>query len=110
VILRVSQIRGSDYEFDHHTRLGRRAGVDDELRARIVEGPGAQGLTPRERTMLTAVDELVAIRDLSDETWTALSELLNPRRLIEFTLLVTQYDGLATTIRAFRIQRDSFRK
>lgn len=106
VILRVAHLRGCDYEFDHHTRLGRRAGITDEIRERIVAGPDDPGLTDRQRAMLTAVDELVATKDLGDATWTGLSAFLDERRLIEFCLLVTQYDGLATTIGVLRLERD----
>ncbi|NLV78385.1 MAG: carboxymuconolactone decarboxylase family protein [Rhodococcus sp.] len=106
VILRVAFLRGCDYEFDHHTRLGRRAGITDEVRARIVAGPSDPGLTGKQRAMLTAVDELVTAKDLSDETWLLLSTFFDDRRLIEFCLLVTQYDGLATTIGTLRLERD----
>ncbi len=43
---------------------------------------------------------------VADDTWGTLSQHLDDRRLIEFTLLVTQYDGLATTIGTLRVQRD----
>ncbi|NLU83100.1 carboxymuconolactone decarboxylase family protein [Rhodococcus sp. HNM0569] len=106
IILRVAHLRGSAYEFDHHTRLGRRAGVTDALRERVVAGPDTPGWSPREHALLGAVDRLVETKDLDDETWHALAEHLDERRLIEFCLLVTQYDGLATTIRTLRIERD----
>jgi len=106
IILRVAHLRGCDYEMDHHVRLGRRAGVTAEILQRLIEGPQAEGWSSRHRALLTAVDELVATKDLTDETWSALAEHLDVRRLIEFCLLVTQYDGLATTIRTLRIERD----
>ncbi|MCK8669851.1 carboxymuconolactone decarboxylase family protein [Rhodococcus sp. HM1] len=106
VILRVAHLRGCDYEMDHHVRLGRRAGVTAEILQRVIEGPQAEGWSPRHRALLAAVDELVATKDLTDETWSALAEHLDVRRLIEFCLLITQYDGLATTIRTLRIERD----
>lgn len=106
VILRVAHLRRCDYEFDHHTRLGRRAGIHDEIRERIVTGPSADGLSRRQRALLTAVDELIGTRNLTDETWAALAEFFDDRRMIEFCLLVTQYDGLATTIGVLRLDRD----
>lgn len=106
VILRVAHLRRCDYEFDHHTRLGRRVGITDEIRKRIVAGPEADGWGRKERAMLTAVDELVSTKDLTDRTWAALAEFFDDRRLIEFCLLVNQYDGLATTIGVLRIERD----
>lgn len=106
VILRVAHVRRCAYEFDHHTRLGRRAGITDEIRERIVAGPSHQDWSPRHRAVLVAVDELLGSGNLRDETWAALSQFYDDRRLIEFCLLVTQYDGLATTIGVLRLERD----
>jgi AhpD family alkylhydroperoxidase len=107
VILRVAHLRRCEYEFDHHVRLGRRVGVDADDVARVVDGPGAEGWTPREKAILTAVDELHDARALGDETWTALGEHLDERRLIELVLLVGHYEMLATAIAALRIQPDA---
>ena len=85
---------------------GKRAGIDDDEFARIIEGPDA-GWGDRERAMLRAADELVETDNISDTTWAALARHLDDRRLIAFVLLVGQYDGLATTIHTLRIQRDT---
>lgn len=108
IIIRVAHVRGCDYELDHHRRLGARAGVTDEMFDRILEGPGA-GWGDRERAMLTATDELVTDSDISDQTYAALARHLDERRIINFVLLVGQYDMLATTIGALRIERDTRR-
>lgn len=107
IIIRVAHLRGSDYELDHHRRLGAKAGINAEAFEQILEGPDA-GWGDRERTLLLAVDELVNARDLSDATWDALRRHLTERKAIAFTLLVGQYDMLATTISTLRIERDKF--
>ncbi|MFC4604788.1 carboxymuconolactone decarboxylase family protein [Rhodococcus kronopolitis] len=106
VILRVAHLRECQYELDHHIRLGRRAGVTEEILDRVLTGPGATGWEPRHRALMTAVDELVATKNLGDATWSALAAHYDDRRMIEFCLLVTQYDGLATTIGTLRIESD----
>ncbi|MVU83530.1 carboxymuconolactone decarboxylase family protein [Nocardia sp. ET3-3] len=106
VILRVAHLRQCDYEMDHHIRLGRRAGVTAEILDRLREGPAAQGWTDKERALLTAVDQLVTTRDLDDATWHALAAHYDERHLIEIVLLTNQYEGLASTITALRIQTD----
>ena len=106
IIIRVAHLRSCDYELDHHRRLGKRAGIDDDEFARIIEGPDA-GWGDRERAMLRAADELVETDNISDTTWAALARHLDDRRLLAFVLLVGQYDGLATTIHTLRIQRDT---
>ncbi|MGB3772793.1 MAG: carboxymuconolactone decarboxylase family protein [Rhodococcus sp. (in: high G+C Gram-positive bacteria)] len=106
IILRVAHLRDCGYELDHHTRLGKRAGVDAALRDKVFAGPTAAGLDARQRTFLTAADELVASKTISDTTWTELAAEFDDRQMIEFVLLVTQYDGLASTIGTLGIERD----
>jgi len=105
VIIRTAHLRNCQYELDHHKRLGGRAGIDDTEFSRILAGPDADW-TDQEAALLRGVDELVQTKDLSDTTWKELSSHLDERRLIEFVLLVGQYDSLATTIGTLRIQRD----
>ncbi|WP_433563538.1 carboxymuconolactone decarboxylase family protein [Nocardia sp. CA-151230] len=106
VILRVAHLRRCEYETDHHIRLGRRAGVTAEILDRLREGPAAAGWSAKERALLTAVDQLVTTRDLDDATWQSLAGHYDERRLIEIVLLTNQYEGLASTITALRIQTD----
>ncbi|MGY2063387.1 carboxymuconolactone decarboxylase family protein, partial [Nocardia gipuzkoensis] len=106
VILRVAHLRGCEYETQHHIRLGKRAGVTQEILERLRLGPEAAGWSDRERALLTAVDQLVSSRDLDDAAWSALAEHYDERRLIEIVLLVNQYEGLASTITTLRIQND----
>ncbi|MCV7384921.1 carboxymuconolactone decarboxylase family protein [Mycolicibacter longobardus] len=109
VILRVGHLRDSQYELQHHRRMARAAGLDDATQALIFEGPGGpnfEKLSDRQRVLLTAVDELVETRTLSDATWAALAEHLDRPRLIEFVMLTSQYDALAATLSALRVPLD----
>jgi AhpD family alkylhydroperoxidase len=105
VILRVAHLRDCAYEFDHHVRLGRRAGLTPDDVARVVAGPAA-GWPARTRATLEAVDALHATGDLPDATWAALRAHLDEREAIELCLLVGHYEMLATVIAALRIQPD----
>lgn len=106
VILRVAHLRGCAYELDHHLRLGRRVGVGPELAARVFEGPAAPGWSDRHRSLLAAVDDLVAAKDIGDPAWAALSRHYTEPQRIELCVLVGHYELLATTITALRIARD----
>ena len=106
MILRIAHLRGSEYEFSHHVRLGRRAGVLPDEIERVQEGPDAEGWTEREHTMLQAVDELSESRDIDDATWERLRTILSERECIELIMLSGQYESLATTITTLRIQPD----
>lgn len=109
VILRVAHLRSCAYEYEHHVRLGRRAGVTAEDVTRVEAGPDADGWTDRERALLRAVDALHTDQDLDDPTWTALRAHLDEPQAIEFLLLVGHYEMLATFLLTLRVRPDRHR-
>lgn len=106
IILRVAHLRGCAYERDHHVRLGKKVGITEELLRAIEEGPTSAGLNERQRVILAAVDDLVKIKNISNENWRALQAHLQGPKLVELCLLVGQYEAVATTIATLDIQRD----
>lgn len=106
VILRVAHLRQSEYELQQHRRIALTRGVDLDTQAGVFAWPAADGLSPRNQALLTAVDELVATRQMSDETWQRLAAYLDRRQLMEFVMLVAQYDGLAMWLNTLRVPMD----
>lgn len=106
VILRVAHVRNCQYELQQHRRIAKTRGLDDDKQAQIFEGPDAEGLSDRDRALITGTDELVHTRTLSPETWVWLSRYLNREQLIEFVTLAGQYDALAATLVALRVPLD----
>ena len=105
-ILRVGHLRGCEYELQQHRRIALRRGVDAATQAGIFSWPAPAGLSGRQQVLLAAVDELVARRSLSDDSWRRLSGLLDRRQLIEFVTLVGQYDALAMTLTTLGVPLD----
>jgi alkylhydroperoxidase family enzyme len=106
VILRVGHLRNCEYELQQHRRLARTRGIGPDMQAKIFEGPDADGLTDRQRALVTATDEFVVTRGVSPETWATLASHLTKAQLIEFCMLAAQYDGLAATISALNVPLD----
>jgi AhpD family alkylhydroperoxidase len=106
VILRVGHLRDCEYELQQHRRLARSRGLDNTLQAKIFEGPGADGLTDRQRALLRATDEFVLDREVSADTWSELSGHLSTKQCIEFCLLAGQYDTLAATLNTLKLPLD----
>ena len=106
LILRVAHLRGCAYESEHHRRLGKRAGLSSAqiqaLTSDLADGPWS----PRELTMLTTADALVAAKDLDDPQWERLTRELSPKAALELVMLVGHYDMLATTLITLRVQPD----
>lgn len=112
VVLRVAHLRNCEYELQHHRRMARNQGLDADLQAAIFGWPdttvaAADRLSARQRALLTATDEFVERRTVTDDTWAALAGHLDRRELIEFCLLASQYDGLAATMSALAIPLDN---
>jgi alkylhydroperoxidase family enzyme len=111
VILRVAHLRSSEYELQHHRRMARQKGLDANVQAAIFAWPVLRAeagteLSVRQQALLIATDEFVKDRTISAGTWQQLASHLDRRRLIEFCLLASYYDGLAATISALDIPLD----
>jgi alkylhydroperoxidase family enzyme len=108
VILRVAHLRGSEYELQHHRKMGRRRGLDDATQKAIFAWPNPTAeLTERQQALLRATDEFINNRSISAPVWQQLSTHLDRRQLIEFCMLAGQYDGLAATMAALEIPLDN---
>lgn len=106
VILRVGHLRDCEYELQQHRRLARTRGIGPDMQKKIFEGPDAEGLTDRQRALITATDEFVVTRGVSAQTWATLARHLTKPQLIEFCMLAAQYDGLAATITTLKVPLD----
>jgi AhpD family alkylhydroperoxidase len=106
VILRVASNSSCEYEWAHHERLGRRAGLSDEEITRVREGPAAEGWSPRQAMLLAAADEMHADGRIGEELWARLSAELDEVRLIELCMLIGHYEMLAMTLNTLAVEPD----
>jgi len=107
VILRVAHNTGCAYEWGHHERLGRRAGLSAEEVERARSGPDAPGWSPRQQLLLRAADEMHAEGEIGDELWSQLAAEFDDRLLIELCLLIGHYEMLAMTLKSLRVQPEA---
>ena len=105
LVLRTAHLCGAEYEWRHHTRIAPRRGLTAADVERVPLGPDAPGWTPRQVALLRAADELHADRTLSDAAWAELRRhLTEEAAVIELCMLVGQYEMLAMTLNALRVQ------
>jgi AhpD family alkylhydroperoxidase len=107
VILRVAHNSGCDYEWGHHERLGRRAGLSAEEVGLVRSGPDAATWSPRRRLLLRAADEMHAEGRIGDGLWAELAAELDEVRLIELCMLIGHYEMLAMTLTSLRVQPEA---
>lgn len=106
VILRVAHNSGCEYEWQHHERLGRKAGLAAEEIASVREGAAAQGWSGRQALLLEAADELHAGGVIGDQLWSRLQSTMTEVELIELCMLVGHYEMLAKTLNSLRVEPD----
>jgi alkylhydroperoxidase family enzyme len=104
LILRVAHNTGSDYEWSHHEKIGRQAGLSAEEVERVREGATASGWSPRRALLLRAADELHADGRIGDELWGELAAIYDERLLIEICMLVGHYEMVAMTLNSLQVQ------
>lgn len=95
LILRISWLRRSEYEFVQHLVLARRAGLSDAELERVQLGPSDPGWDALDADLVRAVDELHQDARIGDETWARLSEQLSQAELLDLVFTVGCYDVLA---------------
>jgi alkylhydroperoxidase family enzyme len=106
VILRVAHNAGSEYEWGHHERIGRRAGLAQEEIERVREGAAAPGWSTREALLLEVCDALRESGDIDDDLWGRLTPSFTEVELIELCMLVGHYEMLAKTLASLRVAPD----
>lgn len=106
VILRVAHNTGCNYEWGHHERLGRGAGLTEQEITRVRGGAAAPGWSDRRALLLSATDELHAEGRIGDELWSGLCKALDDRQLIELCMLVGHYEMLAMTLNSLGVEPD----
>lgn len=100
-VLRIAHLTSCAYEWDEHVAIGTSVGLSAEDIAGVQRGEAADGF---ERTVLTAVDELVADTRISDQTWATLAERMDKHELMDFVFTVGGYHMLAMALNTFGVE------
>ncbi len=106
LVLRVAVRTRCEYEWAQHVRLGSVAGLTAEEISLIAEGPEPPEWDMFDRSLLRAVDELIAGVRISDGTWANLAQTLDERQLMDLVFTVGAYATLAMAIRSFGVEAD----
>ncbi|MEU6372580.1 carboxymuconolactone decarboxylase family protein [Streptomyces sp. NPDC046909] len=99
--LRVAARRECAYEWAHHTKLAREAGLTE---AEIEAAGRGKADDPLDNLVLAAVEELEERSTLSDSTWDALGEHLDERQRMDLVFTVGAYAVMAMAFNTFGVQ------
>jgi 4-carboxymuconolactone decarboxylase len=104
--LRVAHRRACAYEWAHHVKLAKQAGLSD---AEIAAAQSGQTDDEFDRAVFNAVDELDEKSNLSDQTWTALCQRLDERQRMDLIFTIGGYIALAMALNTFGVQLENER-
>jgi alkylhydroperoxidase family enzyme len=104
LILRISWLRRSEYEFVQHLVVARNAGLSEAELERVQLGPDAPGWDAADADLVRAVDELYAGARIEDATWGRLSAQFSTQQLMDLVFVVGCYDVLAMVFKTFGVQ------
>lgn len=100
-VLRIAHLTSCAYEWDEHVTIGKDAGLSDDDIAALQRGEAAEEF---DRTVLTAVDELVEKTRITDQTWAALGERMDKHQLMDFVFTIGGYHMLAMALNTFGVE------
>jgi len=106
VILRVARRTHSGYEWTQHVRSGRETGLTEAQIDAIGQGAAAEGWTPLERALLTAVDEMIDGFAVGEETWATLAASFDGAQMLELLFVIGGYVCLAYVLNSVGLQPD----
>lgn len=102
-ILRTAWRTGSEYEWAQHVLIGRDAGLTDTEIEQIALGGD---WSEPDAALLRLTDEVLEHTDVSDETWSELSERYTDAQLCELVLLVGFYRMTAGFLNATGVVKE----
>jgi alkylhydroperoxidase family enzyme len=102
MILRGAQLMKAEYEWHHHRRMARVAGVPDEKVDQLASWRSSDLFDERERAALAFAEEINAGM-VSDGTAVALARHFGPAEMVELTLTAAFYAMVPRVLDALRV-------
>lgn len=102
-IMRIAYLNKSDYEWGHHLRLAREAGVSNEELMRVKAGPDAPGWSELDRAVVSLVDQMKYDADLDDATYAILIDGMGEDAFVELVNTIGNYAMVSTMLNIFGV-------
>ena len=97
-LMTVGRIAGAEYEFVHHWNIALNVGVRREQLEQLADFERASGFNQHERAVMRYAAEVTTNIKVSDQTFDALREFLDHRRIMELAMSVAFYNAVVRII------------
>ena len=105
MILRTAQIARSEYEWAHHLRMARKAGVSEERIAAVANWRGSKEFDAKERAAL-ALTEAVMACNVTDAVHAEVKRHFSDAEFVELSLTAGFYAMVSRMLDAMRVELD----
>lgn len=100
MIMRIGWVTGSMYEWTQHWRVATEAGIPADVILAVRDWRNATNLTAADRAILTATDESLAGKTISDATWAELTKYVTePAEQVEFVVALGNWTLFSILLR-----------
>lgn len=105
MILRTAQIARSEYEWAHHLRMARKAGVPEAQIAALAGWRESPAFDARERAALALTEGVMAC-NVTDEVHAEVKRHFNDAEYVELSLTASSYAMVSRMLDAMRVELD----
>ena len=105
MILRTAQVARSEYEWAHHLRMARKAGVEEAKIAALAGWRGSKAFDAKERAAL-ALTEAVMACNVPDEVHADVKKHFSDAEFVELSLTAGFYAMVSRMLDAMRVGMD----
>lgn len=102
-LLTVGRLTNAVYEYTHHLRFARRAGVKEEQIAALPVWERHPAFSAEERAVIRYAQEMTQTIRVADETFAALRSFLDDEQVVELTLTVAHYNSTVRFLEALQV-------
>jgi alkylhydroperoxidase family enzyme len=103
-ILRTTQLKGGDYEFAQHRRIGLSCGLTEQQIDGLPDWSSKTVYNDRQRLILQYVDSMLANGTVDDQTMLTVRKTFSPKEIVELTMTSAFYTAVVQFSRAVRVE------
>lgn len=103
-ILRTTQLKGGDYEFAQHRRIGLSCGLTAAQIDGLPDWKSKTVYNDRQRLILQYVDSMLANGTVDDPTMLKVRQVFSPKEIVELTMTSAFYTAVVQFSRAVRVE------
>jgi AhpD family alkylhydroperoxidase len=106
-LLTIGRVTGAAYEYAHHVNYARRAGVTEEQIDAIADWERNPAFSDQERAVIRYAEAMTRDLNVPDEAFEPLRTFFDEQQIVELTLAISVYNGLARFLIALQVDLDA---